>query len=108
MTNNSIPFSLVEERQLWRITDPDKIRGLVESAIAEQNADFMGRLVAGKNKPLAKLKRQVIEGSGKRVSPEDVETSIRHVLEVGQIGFGEPFTSSVCQCQPEILLMRGE
>lgn len=41
----------------------------------------MKRLLAGKNKPLVKVKREVIDISEKRAHPDDVDAEIQRKIE---------------------------
>jgi hypothetical protein len=49
--------------------------------INEQPEGFVKRLLAGKNKPLVKVKREVIDISEKRAHPDDVDAEIQRKIE---------------------------
>lgn len=80
---------LIESRNLWRITNSREIDKLVLDAAIDHTPDFLDRIIAEKSKqrskPFAKLKREIIERSNKRIAPEDVDASIWRVLDLSGI-----------------------
>uniref|UniRef100_A0A915PDW3 Aspartyl/Glutamyl-tRNA(Gln) amidotransferase subunit B/E catalytic domain-containing protein n=1 Tax=Meloidogyne floridensis TaxID=298350 RepID=A0A915PDW3_9BILA len=71
---------LIQNRNLWRITNSQQIDKLVLDAVLDHTPDFIDNMIAQKSKqrskPFAKLKREIIDRSNKRIAPEDVDNSI--------------------------------
>lgn len=80
---------MIQNRNLWRITNSQQIDKLVLDAVLDHTPDFIDNMIAQKSKqrskPFAKLKREIIDRSNKRIAPEDVDNSIWRVVDLSGI-----------------------
>uniref|UniRef100_A0A914HCL3 Glutamyl-tRNA(Gln) amidotransferase subunit B, mitochondrial n=1 Tax=Globodera rostochiensis TaxID=31243 RepID=A0A914HCL3_GLORO len=75
---------LVDQRQLWQITDPEQIRQIVQCVLEEQPEAAERARARPEGRQFVKLRRAVLDSSHKRIDPVDVDRLMSELLEEGQ------------------------
>ncbi len=80
VTEGGEPATIIEERDLAMISDPQKIRGIVQGVLDENEQKF-AEYKAGKTKLFGFFVGQVMKSSGGRADPKALNTILRAMLE---------------------------